>query len=413
MSAPLQSIRGMHDETPATTPSWLALEASLSRLATLYGYQQIRTPLLEANTVFNRSLGEETDVICKEMYSFEDRNGQVLSLRPEGTASCVRAGIQHGLFHNQVQSLWYLGPMFRRERPQKGRLRQFHQFGVELFGMPSVQCEVELIAFSQQLWQILGIKDLTLEINTLGTADDRKLYRETLINYFEPHLASLNSDEQRRLRENPLRLLDSKNPALKPLIDAAPLMSECLSADSHQRFETWQSELAQLGITFTHNPYLVRGLDYYNDAVFEWKSQALGAQGTICAGGRYDGLVAQMGGQHTPAVGMAMGLERILALLNQNKQRTPSLFILSEMNALDKQQTIAQSLRNTLPNCIVKVDHKGGSLKSQLKRAIKHNATWAVVLSENGAHQLKFLKQDLPTQTLSEAQLTTWITQLD
>ncbi|GIX21229.1 MAG: hypothetical protein KatS3mg121_0012 [Gammaproteobacteria bacterium] len=322
MSQTLQSVRGMHDLLPEQTPLWQWLEAQLADHMRRYGYAEIRTPVVEKTELFKRSIGDVTDIVEKEMYTFEDRNGESLSLRPEGTAGCVRAGIQHGLLHNQVQRLWYMGPMYRHERPQKGRYREFRQFGVEVFGLPGPHIEAELILLCRRLWRALGLEgQVRLEINCLGQAEERARYRDALVAYFEAHRDALDEDSRRRLERNPLRILDSKNPAMRPLIAGAPRLEEALGEASRAHFDALRRLLDAADVPYTVNPHLVRGLDYYNLTVFEWITDALGAQGTVCAGGRYDGLVAQLGGSPTPAVGFAAGLERLVALIEGRARR--------------------------------------------------------------------------------------------
>ncbi|MCK5263618.1 MAG: histidine--tRNA ligase, partial [Gammaproteobacteria bacterium] len=305
MAKSLKSIRGMHDVLPEDSPRWQAFEAIIRRLMTAYAYSEIRTPIVESTDLFCRSIGEVTDIVEKEMYTFEDRNGDLLTLRPEGTASCVRSGIQHGILHNQIRRLWYMGPMFRHERPQKGRYRQFQQLGVETFGIADADVDAELIIISARLWRELGLKDLRLELNTLGSAESRARYREVLVEYLETHRDQLDEDSLRRVYKNPLRVLDSKNPEMAGLISNAPDLHDYLDEESVEHFENLKVYLDAAGIDYIINPRLVRGLDYYCKTVFEWVTDSLGAQGTVCAGGRYDGLVEQLGGKASPAAGFA------------------------------------------------------------------------------------------------------------
>ena len=321
MSKFIKSIRGMHDVLPDDSHRWQGFEATIRQLMTSYGYKEIRMPLVESTDLFCRSIGEVTDIVEKEMYTFEDRNGDKLTLRPEGTASCVRAGIQHGLLHNQVQRLWYNGPMFRHERPQKGRYRQFHQFGVEVYGIDTPDIDAELILISARLWKQLGLKNIRLELNTLGSNQARQDYKDILVSYLNEHIELLDEDSLRRLKTNPLRILDSKNPAMKEMLENAPSLMDHLDDESRQQFDKLRASLDATGIEYTINPRLVRGLDYYCKTVFEWITDELGAQGTICAGGRYDGLVEQLGGKSTPAIGFALGMERILALLESQQEQ--------------------------------------------------------------------------------------------
>ncbi|NDE56828.1 MAG: histidine--tRNA ligase, partial [Gammaproteobacteria bacterium] len=317
MSEKIQAIRGMHDILPTQTPRWQYVENLLRRVMGAYGYQEIRLPIVEKTDLFKRSIGEVTDIVEKEMYTFEDRNGDSLTLRPEGTAGCLRACLEHGLLYHQTQRLWYMGQMFRHERPQKGRYRQFHQLGVEAYGMVGPDIDAELILLSYRLWRDLGIDhQLRLEINSLGTSEERSRYRERLVVYFRQHLEVLDEESLRRLETNPLRILDSKNPDLRAIIAGAPSLIEELQEESRAHFEGLLSRLDRLGLPYVVNPRLVRGLDYYSRTVFEWVTDALGAQGTVCAGGRYDGLVEQLGGKESTAVGFALGMERLIELLS-------------------------------------------------------------------------------------------------
>ncbi len=318
MSKSIQAIRGMNDILPTETPRWRFVEGVFRDLMAAYGYSEIRLPAVEKTELFKRSIGEVTDIVEKEMYTFEDRNGDSLTLRPEGTAGCVRACIQNGLIHNQTQRLWYLGAMFRHERPQKGRYRQFHQLGVEVFGFAGPDIDAELIAMTARFWHKLGMSDeVRLEINSLGSAAARHTYRETLVAYLQQHRAQLDEDSLRRLDTNPLRILDSKNPAMQALIEAAPKLMDHLDDESREHFETLCGMLQAMGIEYRINPRLVRGLDYYSKTVFEWVTDRLGAQGTVCAGGRFDGLVEQLGARPSSAIGFALGLERLVALLEE------------------------------------------------------------------------------------------------
>jgi histidyl-tRNA synthetase len=387
MAKTIQSIRGMHDILPEQSAAWQHLENTVRQLVNRYGYREIRTPILEVTELFKRAVGEVTDIVEKEMYTFEDRNGDSLSLRPENTASCVRAGIEHGLFYNQQQRLWYTGPMFRHERPQKGRYRQFHQVGLETFGIASPDIDAELIALSARLWQELGLKNVRLEINSLGTPASRAVYREKLIEYFSAHLDVLDEEAKQRLQTNPLRILDTKNPATRPIADAAPSLHDYLDPESKQHFEQLCSMLDVMGIQYVINPRLVRGLDYYTRTVFEWITEELGAQGTICAGGRYDGLVSQMGGQETPACGFAMGMERLLELMQVQEQAlsvaAPDVYlVLAGEHASQKGIVIAEQLRTTLPKLKLQMNAGGASIKAQMKRADKSGARYALILGE-------------------------------
>ncbi len=388
MSKSIQAVRGMNDILPTETPRWQYVEGVFRRLMAAYGYGEIRLPIVEKTELFKRSIGEVTDIVEKEMYTFEDRNGDSLTLRPEGTAGCVRAGIQHGLLYNQVQRLWYAGPMFRHERPQKGRYRQFHQFGVEVFGLPGPDIDAELILMTARLWRELGMGDeVHLEINSLGSSEARRAYREKLVAWLEARQDELDEDSRRRLHTNPLRILDSKNPAMQDLIEAAPKLTEHLDADSRTHFEALCARLDEAGIAYRVNPRLVRGLDYYSRTVFEWITDRLGAQGTVCAGGRYDGLVEQLGGRPTPAVGFALGLERLVALLEEAElpdATTPHAYlVLAGETAERAGRLLAERLRDALPHLRLLVHSGGGGFKSQMKKADRSGARLALILGED------------------------------
>jgi histidyl-tRNA synthetase len=351
MSKTIQSIRGTHDILPDETARWQAFEAVVRQTMSAYGYREIRTPIIESTDLFCRSIGEVTDIVEKEMYTFEDRNGDSLTLRPEGTASVVRAGIQHGLLHNQTQRLWYTGPMFRHERPQKGRYRQFHQFGVEVYGIATPDVDAELIMMGARLWKALQLKDIRLELNTLGSVEARTRYRDVLVDYFQSHNEQLDEDSKRRLHTNPLRILDSKNPEMQALNSTAPNLLDYLDAESADDFAILKSMLESAGVAFTVNPRLVRGLDYYCKTVFEWVTDQLGAQGTVCAGGRYDGLVKQLGGRETSAIGFALGIERLLALQEQLAEpdtvnQLDAYLLLQGEGSEQKGLLLAEQLRN-------------------------------------------------------------------
>ncbi|MEX0952107.1 MAG: histidine--tRNA ligase [Gammaproteobacteria bacterium] len=387
MSAKLQAVRGMSDILPDSSRHWRALEQIIVQVLDSYGYQELRLPIVEKTEVFARAIGADTDIVSKEMYSFEDRNGDQLTLRPEGTAGSVRAGLQHGLFYNQTQRLWYLGPMFRHERPQKGRYRQFHQIGVEAYGMAGPDIDAELILMCARLWSVLGLDDLQLELNSLGDSAARQAYRKVLIGFFSDHRDELDDDSQRRLQQNPLRILDSKNPAMQMLIKNAPALSDHLDSESAEHFAGLCSMLDNIGISYQINPRLVRGLDYYNRTVFEWTTTRLGAQGTVCAGGRYDRLIEQVGGQPTPAIGFAMGLERLLELLAESPvsgadSGHPHVYIVTSNAAQARALAIAEQLRQELPGLRVITHCGGGSLKGQFKRADKSGAELALVLAD-------------------------------
>jgi len=388
MAQQIQSIRGMHDILPDETGQWHWLEKHARDILERYGYREIRMPIVEKTELFKRSIGEVTDIVEKEMYTFEDRNGDSLSLRPEGTASCVRAGIQHGLFFNQQQRLWYQGPMFRHERPQKGRYRQFQQIGVETFGFSGPQIEAELIALSARLWRSLGISDVTLELNSLGTPESRQAYRTVLVEYYQAHRDQLDDDSLRRLDSNPLRILDSKNPQVQAINEHAPLLKDHLDEASRDHFATLCRLLEVAGIDYELNTRLVRGLDYYSHTVFEWTTKALGAQGTVCAGGRYDGLVPQLGGKPTPAAGFAMGVERLLELMRVQAGRVgdyapDAYLVLAGEQVQEAGFVLAERLRRDLPSFRLQVNVQGGSFKAQMKRADKSGAAVALILGED------------------------------
>ena len=382
----------MHDTLPQQTPLWQYLERQIRKVLQQYAYEEIRTPVVEMTELFKRSIGEVTDIVEKEMYTFEDRNGDSLTLRPEGTAACVRACMEGGLLHNQTQRLWYQGPMFRHERPQKGRYRQFQQIGVETFGLNGPDIDLELILITQRIWKALGLDGLELQLNTLGTLEERTAYREVLVSYFRQHLDQLDEDSLRRLESNPLRILDSKNPDLKELNENAPSLMDYLGADSKEHFETLCQGLDAAGISYVINPRLVRGLDYYSLTVFEWVTAQLGAQGTICAGGRFDGLVKQLGGRETPAIGFAMGLERLIMLLeariDSESLRVIDLYLVMMGTAAQRYgMVLAETLRDELPECRLQVNCGDGSLKSQFKKADKSGAKYALVLGDDELEQ--------------------------
>jgi histidyl-tRNA synthetase len=378
----------MHDILPEHTPVWQYLEEQLRNILRSYGYREFRLPILEKTELFKRSIGEVTDIVEKEMYTFDDRNGDSLTLRPEGTAGGVRAGIENGLLYNQLQRLWYIGPMFRHERPQKGRYRQFHQIGVETFGFQGADIEAELIAMCARMWDSLGLSDINLEINTLGTVEERQDYRAHLVEYLNAHKELLDEDSLRRLEHNPLRILDSKNPAMQDMIESAPRLLQHLSDSSTEHFEHLKELLDLMGIQYRVNTRLVRGLDYYSHTVFEWVTENLGAQGTVCAGGRYDGLVEQLGGKPTFAAGFALGMERLIALIEESQQGVPDyrphFYLVMVGNEAEKQGIIlAEKIRSADTRIRLVMNCSGGSFKSQLKRADKSGADYALIIGEN------------------------------
>lgn len=401
--AKLQAIRGMHDILMQDTPRWQFIEDTIKLILDQYGYQEIRIPIVEKTELFKRSIGDNTDIVSKEMYSFEDRNDSSITLRPEGTAGCVRAGIEHGLFHNKTQRLWYAGPMFRHERPQKGRQRQFHQIGIEAFGFNGPDIDAEQILMCARIWQALGLKELSLEINSLGTSESRAKYRNILVDYFSSHKDRLDEDSLVRLEQNPLRILDSKNPEMKGLIAEAPTLDEHLDEESAEHFAGLKEILDGAELKYAVNPRLVRGLDYYGKTVFEWISNQLGAQGTVCAGGRYDGLVEHHGASTTPAVGFAIGLERLieLACFDNMSEKTPHIYLLiSGENAVKPGLLLAEQLRSKIANIRILSHCGGGSFKSQFKKADKSGAQLALVLGEdeleNNQLTVKYLRSDEP-----------------
>ena len=414
MTAPIQGVRGMNDVFPVDMPYWHQLEALARDTLLRYCYSEIRLPVVEKTDLFCRTIGEVTDIVEKEMYTFQDRNGDSLSLRPEGTAGCVRAGIQQGLLYNQVQRLWYTGPMFRHERPQKGRYRQFFQMGVEAFGLPGPEIEAEQLLLFWRLLKALGLSDqVTLEINTLGSPECRQQYREQLVAYFESHREALDEESLRRLDQNPLRLLDSKHPDMQSLLAQAPVMGDCLSDASQAHFQRLLTLLDHAGVPYQCNPRLVRGLDYYCHTVYEWTTSQLGAQGTVCAGGRYDGLVKRLGGKPTPAVGFAMGLERLVLLLQQQAtlQEVPDVYIiLVGQPAMTQGVVLAEQLREAIPSLRVMMQASAASMKSQFKQADNSGAQWACIIgeteSESNTVTLKHLRdRECQQQSLSLSSL--------
>lgn len=386
--AKIKAIRGMNDILPEQTPVWQYLEATVKGVLAGYGYSEIRMPIVEQTDLFKRSIGEVTDIVEKEMYTFDDRNGESLTLRPEGTASCVRAGEEHGLLFNQAQRLWYQGPMFRYEKPQKGRYRQFHQIGVETFGMAGADIDAEVIMLSARLWKQLGILDsVTLQLNSLGSNEARAEYKDALVAYLSERKEQLDEDSQRRLESNPLRILDSKDAQTQSLLNDAPVLSEYLDEESAAHFADLCAMLDQAGIRYEINPRLVRGLDYYCKTVFEWVTDKLGAQGTVCAGGRYDGLVKQLGGRPTPAVGFAMGVERLILLLEtldvipDAVMQPFDLYLAAEQKGLQKQMIVlADQLRDALPGMRIRVHCSG--LKNISSKARQTGADWVVLIRE-------------------------------
>lgn len=423
MAKQIQAIRGMNDILPTQSPLWQKVEAVLRSSVSAYGYSEIRTPIVENTDLFKRSIGEVTDIVEKEMYTFADNNGDSLTLRPEGTASTVRAGNENGLLYNQEQRLWYMGPMFRHERPQKGRYRQFNQFGVEVYGIGSADIDAEVLMLSARLWEKLGISEhVSLELNTLGDPAERAVYRDALIAFLELHKDALDEDSKRRMYSNPLRVLDSKDQNVQAILVDAPELMDFLGEESKTHFSQLRELLDAVGIKYTINPRLVRGLDYYNRTVFEWVTSSLGSQGTVLAGGRYDGLVAQLGGKDTPAVGFAMGLERILLLLETldlTKDIPPEVDVyVTAMgdSCLVEAIKVAQELRNALPNLKVMSHCGGGNVKKQMKRADKSGASVALLIGEDelaeGMVTVKHLRNDIEQQRVARSALGAFLAEL-
>ena len=386
-----KTIRGMNDLLPDTLGTWRYLESEIIQIIESYGFNEIRLPIMERTELFKRSIGEGTDIVEKEMYTFDDRNQESITLRPEATASMVRAGITNGLLHNQQQKMWTMGPMFRYEKPQKGRYRQFYQFNIEAMGYAGPDIDAELIILCARIWKILRIKNLSLKINSLGNKNTRAKYREDLINYFSDNLDNLDENSKNRLHSNPLRILDSKNPEMKKLIDEAPILLDYLDSESEEHFNKVKSILSDAGIDFEVNPKLVRGLDYYNRTVFEWETDVLGSQGAVCSGGRYDNLIEKIGGKSTPAIGWAMGMERLVSLYEYSNEKinkiSPHIYIAIDGDEAQKKAfQISEELRELNPKIRIQLNMGGGSFKSQLKRADKSNSNYAIII---GLDELK------------------------
>ncbi|CAM3690797.1 histidine--tRNA ligase [Rahnella victoriana] len=415
MAKNIQAIRGMNDYLPEDTALWQRIEGSLKHVLGSYGYSEIRMPIVEQTPLFKRAIGEVTDVVEKEMYTFDDRNGESLTLRPEGTAGCVRAGIEHGLLYNQEQRLWYIGPMFRYERPQKGRYRQFNQLGVEVFGLQGPDVDAELILLTARWWRALGISEhVALELNSIGSLEARANYRDALVAFLEQHKDKLDEDCKRRMYSNPLRVLDSKNPDIQALLNDAPELGDYLDDESREHFAGLCELLEQSGIPYTVNQRLVRGLDYYNRTVFEWVTRSLGSQGTVCAGGRYDGLVEQLGGRATPAVGFAMGLERLVLLVQAvnpdfKAPATVDAYVISSgAGTQSAAMQLAETLRDALPELKVMTNYGGGNFKKQFTRADKWGARVALVLGETEVANQQIVVKDLQSgtqETLAQSEI--------
>lgn len=420
----LQAIRGMNDILPDVSPVWQYLEGQVKAVLDQYGYREIRMPVVEPTALFERGVGEHTDIVEKEMYTFEDRGGDSLTLRPEGTAGCVRAALQHGLLHNQVQRLWYQGPMFRYERPQKGRYRQFYQIGAETFGIATPDIDAELILVSARLLANLGLTEhVTLNLNTLGSSDARARYRKALVDYLETVKDKLDADSQKRLYSNPLRILDSKSESTQAVLDGAPDFDDYLDDESREHFETLCRLLDKAGVNYVINPRLVRGLDYYSRTVFEWITDSLGAQGTVCGGGRYDSLVPMLGGKPTPAAGFALGIERLILMLETLNKIPASVFntvdayvIMAGSAAEEAGMALAEQLRTDSPGLRIQSHCGGGSFKSQMKKADKSGARIALILGEQEVQDrtvgIKFLREEKEQQSIGWDSLSKEIREL-
>ena len=417
MSKQIQAIRGMNDCLPSETGLWQFVESTIRQVVASYGYQEIRTPIVESTDLFKRSIGEVTDIVEKEMYTFADRNSDSLTLRPEGTACVVRAGNEHGLLYNQQQRLWYIGQMFRHERPQKGRYRQFHQFGVEVFGLAGPDIDAEVILLSSRLWEKFGIsQNVTLEINSLGSTEARVSYKEQLVAFLKTRESELDEDSLRRLQTNPLRVLDSKNPQVQKAVKDAPKLINCLDEESAKHFQGLCERLDNLGIKYRVNPALVRGLDYYNRTVFEWVTDSLGSQGTVCAGGRYDGLVEQLGGKATQGVGFAMGLERLVLMLQTLKLDKDLVSVVDiYVTAMDESvelyaRQVSEKLRDALPQIKLMNHCGGGNFKKQMKRADQSGAIIAFIIGQDEMDKqqvaVKYLREKQPQEIVSINELT-------
>jgi histidyl-tRNA synthetase len=415
MAVKFQTVTGMKDILPQESPLWQKVENVLKSTVSSYGYSEIRMPIVESTGLFVRSIGEVTDVVEKEMYTFDD-NGDSLSLRPEGTAGCVRACVEHGIIHNQERRMWYTGPMFRHERPQKGRYREFHQFGVEIFGVAQPEMDAEVILLTSRIWKKFGIQDhLVLELNSLGSAQERAAYRDSLVEFLKSHEDVLDEDCRRRMYTNPLRVLDTKNNDIQKLLENAPKLSDCFGEDTRRHFNRLKEILDANGIAYRINERLVRGLDYYNNTVFEWVTDALGSQGTVCGGGRYDGLVEQLGGQPSPAVGFAIGLERFVLLLQtigySDVENAVDVFFCAQGDEAVKQSfAISENLRNDIPDLRLMLNCSGGNFKKQFKRADKSGAAYALVLGESeladGIIGIKNLRQESEQINVKISELT-------
>jgi len=423
VAKPIQAIRGMNDCLPEQTPVWQKVESVLRDTVAAYGYSEIRMPIVESTNLFKRAIGEVTDVVEKEMYTFDDRNGDSLTLRPEGTASTVRAGIQNGLLYNQERRMWYIGPMFRHERPQKGRYRQFHQFGVEIFGLKGADTDAEVILLTARLWKLLGIEQhVTLQLNSLGSSEERSAHKDALISFLEGFKDQLDEESQRRMYTNPLRVLDSKNQNVQALLTGAPSLADYYGEETKAHFDGLCKMLDSAGVNYQVNDRLVRGLDYYNYTVFEWVTESLGAQGTVCGGGRYDGLVEQLGGKATPAVGFALGIERLVLLLETLELTADiagavDVYIAALGEGADIHgMLLAEQLRDQMPNVKCMMHNGGGNFKKQLKRADQNGAKVALILGgdeiENKQVTVKDLTGKTEQKTIAVTELVNQLTTL-
>ena len=412
----IQPVRGMNDILPDAERAWEAVESAAAELFAAYGYRRIRIPILEKTELFSRAIGELTDIVEKEMYTFADRNGDSLTMRPEATASVVRACLSHGLLHNQQQKLWCSGPMFRHEKPQKGRYRQFHQINIEALGHAEPEVDAELIVISARLWEELGV-DMALEINSLGTPESRTGYKQALVDYFEKRRGDLDGDSLRRLERNPLRILDSKNPAMQELIAGAPVLGDYLDVPSRDHFERVRTLLTDVGVDFTVNPRLVRGLDYYTRTVFEWVTDRLGAQSAVCSGGRYDGLVSQIGGRATPGVGWALGIERVVELMRDagfdDAGPDPDVYVVGVGDQAQRECfAAAERLRAAVPGVRLVMGPPGG-FRAQLRRADKSGARYALIVGEDelaaGKFSVKPLREDRAQELVPRDEIAGWL----
>ena len=422
----IQPIRGMNDVLPSEVWRWQFLEATVREVLASYGFDEMRVPVVEQTDLFKRAIGEYTDVVEKEMYSFVDQGGETLTLRPEATAGMVRAAISNGMLRGARHKLWCVGPMFRHERPQKGRFRQFHQVDVEAIGFAGPDIDAELIALTSALWQRLGVTRVALQVNSLGTAESRRGYRELLVQHFRAHYERLDADSRRRLEGNPLRILDSKNPDMQDIVASAPVLTDHLDPESRSHFETLCAMLTDLGIPYRVNPRLVRGLDYYSRTVFEWVTDALGSQDAVCSGGRYDGLIPQLGGEPTPAIGFAMGVERVVSLIELAGSAPPprgaDVYLVTQGEApLRAAMRLADELRRALPGRRIELNLGGGNFKAQFRRADRSGAPLALVLGEDelarGVVQVKPLREGAPPQgeapiAAAAAAVSEWLARL-